>query len=430
MRVRAIGLNFADCAARLGVYPRVPKPPFVPGMEVSGEVVALGEGAAGPPSGTRVAAVPIFGGHAELVQRAAPASCGRCRRGWTSSTGASLAVTGLTADHALFTVGTGARRGAGRDHRGGRRGRHDRRADGGGAGARVLAVASTPAKRELARTLGAHEATGYEGYREALAGGVDVVRGRGGRRALPHGLEGAQARRALRALRLRRRRSGRGACATCRPRSSSCAWARCSLDARPAQPHARRLQPLAGAAPGRRSSSRASPASRGCWPRGALKAVVGAVFPFEQLPQGARAAAGARLHRQGRGHGSESVARSCRAVGLAVPLRGGCISLPRVGRPLIPAFHTAWRLLPACPTGGPDRVARSLWAGRRRGSAAAPTPPRATAHSAQPACASRGPSLCPSQHATLGRASAPRPVCAARCPRSPEPWPPSAAALI
>ena len=42
VRVRAIGLNFADCAARLGVYPRVPKPPFVPGMEVSGEVAALG----------------------------------------------------------------------------------------------------------------------------------------------------------------------------------------------------------------------------------------------------------------------------------------------------------------------------------------------------------------------------------------------------
>ena len=67
VRVRAIGLNFADCAARLGVYPRVPKPPFVPGMEVSGEVAALGDGVDGPPIGTPVAAVPIFGGHAELV---------------------------------------------------------------------------------------------------------------------------------------------------------------------------------------------------------------------------------------------------------------------------------------------------------------------------------------------------------------------------
>jgi NADPH2:quinone reductase len=174
VRVRAIGLNFADCAARLGVYPRVPKPPFVPGMEVSGEVVALGEGVSGPPPGTRVAAVPIFGGHAELVRvparfvRALPPSV-------DFVTGASLAVTGLTADHALFTVGR---------VRSGERVVITAAAGGVGtvavqmavnAGAHVLAAASTPAKRELALHLGAHEATGYEDYREALAAGADVV---------------------------------------------------------------------------------------------------------------------------------------------------------------------------------------------------------------------------------------------------------------
>ena len=174
VRVRAIGLNFADCAARLGVYPRVPKPPFVPGMEISGEVVALGEGASGPPPGTRVAAVPLFGGHAELVKVRA-----RSLRPLPPSmdfvTGASLAVTGLTADHALFTVGR---------VRAGERVAITAAAGGVGtiavqmavnAGARVLAVASTSAKRELALFLGAHEAAGYEGYREALSGGVDVV---------------------------------------------------------------------------------------------------------------------------------------------------------------------------------------------------------------------------------------------------------------
>jgi NADPH2:quinone reductase len=174
VRVRAIGLNFADCAARLGVYPRVPRPPFVPGMEVSGEVEALGEGVASPPPGTRVAAVPIFGGHAELVKvrarylRVLPASM-------DFVTGASLAVTGLTADHALFSVG--------RVHAG-ERVVITAAAGGVGtvavqmaanAGARVLAVASTPAKRELALFLGAHEACGYEDYREAVRGGVDAV---------------------------------------------------------------------------------------------------------------------------------------------------------------------------------------------------------------------------------------------------------------
>jgi NADPH2:quinone reductase len=172
--VRAIGLNFADCAARLGVYPRVPKPPFVPGMEISGEVIALGEGTSGPPPGTRVAAVPIFGGHAELVRVRA-----RFVRPLPPSvdfvTGASLAVTGLTADHALFTAGR---------VRSGERVVITAAAGGVGtiavqmavnAGAHVLAVASTPAKRELALHLGAHEATGYEEYREALGPGADVV---------------------------------------------------------------------------------------------------------------------------------------------------------------------------------------------------------------------------------------------------------------
>jgi NADPH2:quinone reductase len=174
VRVRAIGLNFADCAARLGVYPRVPKPPFVPGMEVSGEVVALGEGVSAPTVGTRVAAVPIFGGHAELVKARA-----RYLRPLPASmdfvTGASLAVTGLTADHALFTVGR---------VQAGERVVITAAAGGVGtvavqlaanAGATVLAVASTPAKRELALFLGAHEAAGYEGYRDALAGGADVI---------------------------------------------------------------------------------------------------------------------------------------------------------------------------------------------------------------------------------------------------------------
>ena len=174
VRVRAIGLNFADCAARLGVYPRVPKPPFVPGMEVTGEVAALGEGVAGPPVGTAVAAVPIFGGHAELV--AVDARFVRpLAEGVDFVAGAAIAVTGLTADHALFTVGR---------LRAGERVAVTAAAGGVGtvavqmaaaAGARVLAVASSPAKRELAASLGAHETAGYEGYRAALAGGVDVV---------------------------------------------------------------------------------------------------------------------------------------------------------------------------------------------------------------------------------------------------------------
>ena len=174
VRVRAIGLNFADCAARMGVYPNVPRPPVVVGMEVAGTVAALGPGVSAPPPGTRVAAVPIFGGHAELARvkvthvRRLPDSVG-------FTAGASLAVTGLTADHALFTVGR---------IRAGERVAITAAAGGvgtmavqlaTGAGERVLAVASTAAKRELAASLGAHETCSYEEYPQAVTGGVDVV---------------------------------------------------------------------------------------------------------------------------------------------------------------------------------------------------------------------------------------------------------------
>ena len=174
VRVRAIGLNFADCAARMGVYPRVPRPPLVPGMEVAGEVVAVGEGA--PPAllGARVAAVPIFGGHAELVR--VPATHVRplaAAVGFVE--GAAIAVTGLTADHALFTVGRVTS---------GERVVVTAAAGGVGtmliqlasrAGARVLAVASTAAKLELARSLGAGEAVTYGEAPAALREGADVV---------------------------------------------------------------------------------------------------------------------------------------------------------------------------------------------------------------------------------------------------------------
>ena len=67
VRTAAIGLNFADLFVRSGDYPRTPKPPFVPGMEISGTIEALGAGVAGLTAGQRVVAVPIFGGHAEKV---------------------------------------------------------------------------------------------------------------------------------------------------------------------------------------------------------------------------------------------------------------------------------------------------------------------------------------------------------------------------
>ena len=65
VRTAAIGLNFADLFVRAGVYPNTPKPPFVPGMEISGTVEAVGEGVGDFVRGQLVVGVPLFGGHSE-----------------------------------------------------------------------------------------------------------------------------------------------------------------------------------------------------------------------------------------------------------------------------------------------------------------------------------------------------------------------------
>jgi NADPH:quinone reductase-like Zn-dependent oxidoreductase len=68
VRVRAAGINFADILMRLGLYTNTPKPPFVPGFEVSGTVEALGDGVESLRAGDRVVASTFpGGGYAEKV---------------------------------------------------------------------------------------------------------------------------------------------------------------------------------------------------------------------------------------------------------------------------------------------------------------------------------------------------------------------------
>lgn len=67
VRTAAIGVNFADLFARAGAYPNTPKPPFVPGMEISGVVESVGAGVSSVAPGATVVAIPIFGGYAERV---------------------------------------------------------------------------------------------------------------------------------------------------------------------------------------------------------------------------------------------------------------------------------------------------------------------------------------------------------------------------
>jgi len=62
VRVRAAGINFADILMRLGLYTRTPKPPFVPGFEISGEVDAVGADVDTLRVGQRVVASTFPGG--------------------------------------------------------------------------------------------------------------------------------------------------------------------------------------------------------------------------------------------------------------------------------------------------------------------------------------------------------------------------------
>ncbi|MGL5909035.1 MAG: NAD(P)H-quinone oxidoreductase [Phycicoccus sp.] len=67
VRVAASGVNRADVMQRLGLYPPPPGESEVPGLEVSGTVVALGPSVDGWAPGDEVCALLAGGGYAELA---------------------------------------------------------------------------------------------------------------------------------------------------------------------------------------------------------------------------------------------------------------------------------------------------------------------------------------------------------------------------
>lgn len=72
IEVVAAGINRPDCIQRAGNYPPPPGATDVPGLEVSGRVVALGEGVTAPPLGAEVCALVISGGYADYCVAEAP----------------------------------------------------------------------------------------------------------------------------------------------------------------------------------------------------------------------------------------------------------------------------------------------------------------------------------------------------------------------
>ncbi len=108
IRVKAAGINFADILSRMGMYGGVPKPPFVPGLEIAGAIEDVAPGlpsqAAGLRVGARVAALTKFSGYAELV--AVPAlQVFPMPDSVPFEDAAALPVNYLTAYHSMFHMG-------------------------------------------------------------------------------------------------------------------------------------------------------------------------------------------------------------------------------------------------------------------------------------------------------------------------------------
>jgi NADPH2:quinone reductase len=173
LRVAACGVNFADTLMVAGKYQEKPPLPLIPGLEVAGEVVALGADVTHLAPGARVAALPGSGGFAEYLAVAAE----RCVRvpeampdvhvaGFMIAYGTShvalahlarlrpgerLAVLGAAGGVGLTAVEIGARMGA--EVIAVARGA-DRLAIAGAAGARHLIDADDPDPRDRLRALG------------------------------------------------------------------------------------------------------------------------------------------------------------------------------------------------------------------------------------------------------------------------------------
>ena len=108
--VRAVGLNFADLAACLGLYSATPKGSFIPGLEVAGVIDAVGPAVPGDARarilrpGDPVIGLTRFGGYATAINTGLD-YLWPVRQGWSFAEAAALPVQGLTAWYGLVYKG-------------------------------------------------------------------------------------------------------------------------------------------------------------------------------------------------------------------------------------------------------------------------------------------------------------------------------------
>ncbi len=95
IKVAAAGVNRPDVLQRQGSYPPPPGASDIPGLELAGEVVALGEGVSAPKLGDQVCALVTGGGYAEYCVAPAP-QCLPLPKGYSMEQAAALPETFFT----------------------------------------------------------------------------------------------------------------------------------------------------------------------------------------------------------------------------------------------------------------------------------------------------------------------------------------------
>ena len=105
IRVTAAGVNFLDISMARGAFPGGPQPPYLAGFEAAGEIVAVGEGVAGPQPGAHVIGVAMGGGAFAEYLTLPAAGAVPVPPGWSDEQALGLVVNWPTALAALRPLG-------------------------------------------------------------------------------------------------------------------------------------------------------------------------------------------------------------------------------------------------------------------------------------------------------------------------------------
>lgn len=181
VRVRAAGVNRPDVLQRLGMYPVPEDADPLPGLEISGDVVAVGKAADGWIPGDRVMALTHGGGYAEYC-RVHQAHCLPIPGGLSYEEAAAIPETFFTVWYNVF-MRAGLQRGESILVHGGSSGIGTTAIQlGKASGASVIVTAGTHEKCDFCTELGADHAINYNGedwesrvLELTEARGVDVV---------------------------------------------------------------------------------------------------------------------------------------------------------------------------------------------------------------------------------------------------------------